>query len=136
MDPPAVYLLVTTYGAHEFVMKYDSNGKYVWYAALEEAVGNYPPATISATPSIVYVGGATRDFEASMTGLGETSSLILFGVNPPFSFLLAGLLATSVIVSILWLRRNWRKKVRRAPSTYHDTRKTRTEPSFPIKKPA
>ncbi len=137
MDPPGIYLLITTNGTREFVMRYNSNGNYVWYAALEEGVGSFPPATISATNSIVYVGGATHDSgQAFITGLGQSSSLILFGVNPPFSFLLAGLLAASAIVSIFWLRRNWRNKVRRVRSNYGDTRKVRSEPRFPIKKPA
>ncbi len=137
VDPPGIYLLVTTFGTREFVMRYNSNGNYVWYAALEEGLGSHPPATISAKNSIVYVGGATRDSrQAFITGLGQSSSLILFGLNPPFSFLLAGLLAASAIISILFLRRNWRKRVRRASSTYDATRKTRSEPSFPINKPA
>ncbi len=137
VDPPGIYLLVTTFGTREFVMRYNSNGNYVWYAALEEGVGIFPPATISATNSIVYVGGATRDSrQAFITGLGQSSSLILFGLNPPFSFLLAGLLAAGVAISIFYLRRNWRKRVRRPPSTYDARLKTRSEPSFPIRKPA
>ncbi len=128
VDPTGIYLLEP-----RFVIRYDANGNHVWSVALKQVF----LGAISVGADRIFVGGTDPDAgRAVITSLDQSSSLILFGVNPPFSFLLAGLLAASAIVSILWLRRNWRKRVRRPPSTYDARLKTRSEPSFPIRKPA
>ncbi len=134
VDYPGIYLLGMTNRAHEFVMKYDSNGNYVWRVALDQ-VNHGPTAAISTTAGIVYLGGATPDNKAIIAGLSESSSFILFGVNPPFSFLIAGLLASGTAVSIVWFRRN-RKRKARQPLAHHGPEKPSYEPSFPIRKPA
>ncbi len=133
-----IYLLVGTSGSeaghHEFVMRYDARGNRVWSVSAQSSTNSF-----ASGGGGVFLGGTLgpdQGSQAFLTRLSSSSSLILFGLNPPFSFLLAGLLAASAIVSIFWLRRNWRKKVRRPPSTYDATRKTRSEPSFPINKPA
>jgi hypothetical protein len=63
----------------------------------------------------VYVGGEASN-NAALSKYAQSSSLVLFGVNPPFSFGLVALLGGVVVLSLFWLRRQRKRGVRRPRS--------------------
>ncbi len=133
-NPAGVYLLVMRYN---LVMRYDGNGNRAWSVALPADIAF---RTMSAGTDRVYVGGERVILparKAVIISLGQSSSLILFGVNSPFSFLLAGLMAATLAVSTFWLGRKLKKKRARPTSaTRHDSRKVPSDPTLPVWKPA
>ena len=95
-----VYLVVTGN-----IMRYDSNGNRVWSLSMQ-------PKAIAVGQEGLYVGGSLNGYNAFVASVSESSSLILFGVDPPFSFVIAALLVSAVLSSVLWLGKGWRKKPR------------------------
>ncbi len=117
VNPSGVYLAVTTGESRGFVMKYDGNGNHVWSLQIQPSPsqGGAEMNAISVGENGVYAGGSQRlaiGQVAFIAEFSQSSSLILFGFNPPFSFGLAGLLVGFVALSILWLRRQMKRKVR------------------------
>lgn len=107
VNPFGIFLLVS--GS---LLRYDSNGNRIWSLPLHKTTG-----ALSVGQNAVYVEGPSRSdpgLKVSAAAYSLSSSLILFGVNPPFSFVIAGLLASAAALSVVWLRKGWKKKVRRA----------------------
>lgn len=123
-----VYVLVLS--AYEWVLKYDANGNYNWHSAGLPG-GGVLHASISARNGVVYVGGATLDHEAIIYGLAESSSLILFGIDPPLSFLVAALISGGVILSVFLFKR----KLRWRTDTRPTTDQARKKAGFQTRKP-
>lgn len=104
-----IYLSSVTGHGATFVMKYDGNGNSIWsfqMKALRHPLSRSLP--ISVGENGVFVGGVlSKDNgdDAYVTEFSQSSSLILFGVNPPFSFVMVGSIAGAVAVTILFLRR-------------------------------
>jgi len=115
-DSSGVYLAETTTGEPSgIVMQYDSNGNQIWSIKLpwKTGLGSAPNHVIAMEGSVLYVAGNLRTAQTSaafLTTLDKSSSLIFFGLNPPFSFVLAGLLVAGSTLSILWFRRQRPKK--------------------------
>ena len=120
-DSSGIYVSSATGSQREYLMKYDPQGGQIWSFQMSRprdiyGVGTaYRLATASGT---VYVAGSlARENGLSLsTGfisrLSSVASLVLFGLNPPLSFIiLAGLIGGSVI-SILGFRRLRRKRTR------------------------
>src|SRR5438046_9227276 len=87
-------------------MQYDSNGNQIWSIKLpwKTGLGSAPHDVIAAEGSVLHVAGNLRTAQTSaafLTTLDKLSSLIFFGVNPPFSFVLAGLRVAWFVLSIL-----------------------------------
>ncbi len=110
VNPSGVYLAMSTLRSG-FLMRYDGNGNQVWSFQVHRSLN-----AISVGENGVYVGGKDSFVEtqgnAFITEFSQSSSLILFGLNPPYSFGLVSLLAGLTALSILWLRRGRKKKVR------------------------
>jgi len=113
---------VSLHANHAFVQKYDTNGDLVWWAQIGGQTG--PLATIESTVTSsngLYVAGFTFGIlagqkmysiqDAFVEEFATSSSLIFFGINPPFSFVAVALLGGGVVLSFLLLRRLWKKKV-------------------------
>ena len=109
VDSSGIYLALTTTRSG-FLLRYNGNGNQVWTVEMP-LTGN----AVSAGQDGVYVGGAASN-NAVLSKYGQSSSLVLFGVNPPFSFGLVALLGAVVVLSLLWLRRQ-RKRVLRRPKS-------------------
>jgi hypothetical protein len=124
-DSSGIYLTETNGDGRGTVMKYDASGNHIWSLQLPWGTGTggiTPADVITVRQQSIYVGGTLRingptgvSDTAFVARISESSSLVLFGINPPFSFLLVGLMAAAAAVSIFWLRRSW-KKIRRPPS--------------------
>jgi hypothetical protein len=126
-DSSGVYLATTTNDLRGIVMKYDGKGNHVWSVLLPWRTGTGSLTSgdvIAVGDAGVYVGGDSRTSTPNSVGfiaqITKSSSLVFFGVNPPYSFGLVGLLAALVAISVLSLRRRLKKKLRapRANVTY------------------
>ncbi len=108
-DSSGVYMAIITM-ARDYLAKYDGNGNRIWLFQIP-----ITPYTVSVGGGSVYVGGDTQrrteGRSAALSEFGQSSSLIFFGLNPPFSFLTVGILAATVI-SAIWLRRRRKSRVR------------------------
>ncbi len=107
-NPSGVYIaMITKIG--NYLSKYDGNGNSVWLFRIPLS-----PYAVSAVGSSVYVGGDTgaEGRNAALSQFGQSSSLIFFGLIPPFSFLVVSVLIATATISILWLRRGSKSKVR------------------------
>ena len=118
-DSSGIYLTATGAGIGGIAMKFDSNGNMMWSVQLplDTGFGIAWSDAIALGDSAAYIGGSSgsdRVNLAFLTILEKASSLIFFGLNPPFSFVLAGLLVAGSALSILWFRRQ-RLKKRRIP---------------------
>jgi hypothetical protein len=83
------------------MLRYDENGKRLWMAPTQGEVFDFSVAADS-----IYVGGlfrASTSREAFIASYSQSSSLIFFGVNPPFSFIIVGGLVTAATISVVWL---------------------------------
>lgn len=90
-----------------FVVKYDGNGNRIWYV-------NKPlqAQAIAANSEGVYVGDGL-----SLGIVSASKSLIMFGIGPPYSFIIvAGL---GGVVGIVLLVFRFRKKMRRPGNANH-----------------
>lgn len=107
MGPSGIYLVLND-AFHEFLARYDTNGDQVWYITVRGRINS-----ISAAQDGVYVGGQDSSQAALLAKYGQSSSLIFFGVNPPFSFGLVGLVGAIVVLSIFLFRRQRKKHSQR-----------------------
>src|SRR5207249_10031171 len=87
------------------VIRDDGRGDRVWCLSM-------PAKAIAVGREVLYVGGSLNGYNGFVASVSESSSLILFGVGPPFSFVIAALLVSAVLSSVLWLGKGWRKKPR------------------------
>jgi len=119
-DPSGVYLSSTTSNARGIVMGYDSNGIRAWSLLRPWETGNgnllSPSGMITVQEAGVYVGGTmtlgSSAYPAFMAQISKSTSLVFFGINPPFSFGLVTLLAVAAVASVLWLRAIRKKRLR------------------------
>src|SRR5438552_4179897 len=106
-----VYLMTTTTKDKTFLMKYDmGSGNQAWSLQIPAS------GILSVGQNGVYVGGSVSSNgggdDAYIADFDQSSSLILFGINPPYSFLVAGAIVGAAVLLVLWQRRRWEKKAR------------------------
>jgi hypothetical protein len=108
-NPSGIYLSMPTGNGAVFLTKHDWNGNSQWSFQIQPLRHLYSPSLpIAAGEAGVYVGGVNYDnsgAKAYVAAFSHSNSLILFGVNPPFSFVMVGSIAGAVAVTILFLRR-------------------------------
>jgi len=122
VDSSGIYVTTTTGDDRGIVLKYDGNGKNVWSLQLPwMTAGSLRTAdVISVEHGEVFVAGDLRHaatatgHSAFLAAISQSSSLVLFGINPPFSFALLALLVVVAIVSPIWLRKYWKRRIQRA----------------------
>ncbi len=109
-DPSGVYIaMITTIG--NYLSKYDRNGNSEWTFQIRSE-----PHAVSVDGGGVVVGGTNANRGGKLAFLSEysrSSSLIFFGINPPFSFIVVGVMAGSAAISLWWL---WKHTGARLPS--------------------
>jgi hypothetical protein len=116
VNPSGIYFSSVTGNGATFVMKYDGNGNSVWsfqVQTLEHPFSSSLP--ISAGNNGVFVGGAVstdRGADAYVTEFSQSSSLILFGITPPFSFIVLAAMLAIGATSVFLFRRIRRRRVR------------------------
>lgn len=116
IDTSGIYVLTNGY-----VVRLDLNGNEIWNLPLdthEEVCLSFQGCTpIGVKQGAVYIGGKIRDQRSTgfVQKISQTSSLIMFGVNPPISFLIAAafpaaVVITAVIVNLRQPRKKWALK--------------------------
>jgi hypothetical protein len=131
-DSSGVYVSATTGAGNGvvmkyddgLVMKYDDSGSRIWYLQLPwetgHGIASITGDVIAFEGSSVYVGGnmkiTSNTNNAFLATVSNSSSLVFFGVNPPISFGVLGVLVAVAVISILVFRRQQLKR-RRPPST-------------------
>jgi len=114
VSPSGIYLVTTT-TLGGYLIRYDTNGNQVWSVRVAR-LGS--ANAVSAGQNGAYVGGEVGPFsDAFLSEYDQSSSLILFGLNPPYSFILIAVLGGVVAVSVFWFRRLIRKRTPRPKST-------------------
>ncbi len=129
VDSSGIYLTTTTSDSRGIVLKYDGNGKNVWSLQLPwMTAGSLRTAdVISVEQGEVFVAGdlrhtaTTTGHSAFLAAISESSSLVFFGINPPFSFALLTLLAVLAVTSPILFRKYWKGRIQR-PGTDKDNR--------------
>src|SRR5207249_3893568 len=117
-DSSGVYVSVRSAIGHAYVFKYDNHGNQLWSfePPLSRSLGVIS-STIMVGDELVYWGGAIpADSRARsvafLEGFGKESSLIFFGLQPPWSIVvIVGIGAFVTINIFLHLRR--RRELRR-----------------------
>jgi hypothetical protein len=108
-DSSGIYLATATGVGQSFVTKYDPSGNRDWSIQLQVF-----PRDISVGQNGLYVGGGATSGPGSngvIAQYGLSSSLVFFGVNPPYSFVIVSVLGGIVVTSLFWLRRRWKKRM-------------------------
>jgi hypothetical protein len=122
-DTSGIYLTVISGHGTSLLAKYDKNGNNVWSIRMKPV----PPGLKDSTPISVgdngiYVSGGivvgSNNFDADISAFSQSSSLVFFGLNPPFSFGLVGLLAGAVFLSLMFFRRQRKKRPRPQSTNY------------------
>lgn len=114
----SVYLSIYTSGGNGFVMKYANSGREEWSLNMQNVLPDGFTVrfhtVLAAGPWVLYIGGSDSFSNSFIAALSSTSSLVFFGINPPTSFLLVGIILAGVVAGILWFRQE-RRKARRRP---------------------
>jgi hypothetical protein len=120
VDSSGVYVSMSTAGGHEFIMKYDLNGGRLWSFQMQNVVlqdGNTGTEAFRLTTGLggLYLVGTVPDRGATaglVAKIASSPSLVFFGVNPPFSFVILAALVTVAVTSLFFFRRLRRRRVR------------------------
>ena len=109
-----VYVSLATSRGGEFVQKYDLQGNHIW--SLQMASPSDKVYQLASNNGLVYVAGdvhySTVYSGALIEAVSASSSLIFFGLNPPWSFLVLGGSLSVVIVGLFYLGRTRRRRMR------------------------
>jgi len=101
----SLYLATSSGAGNGFILRYNSNGALSWSLRTAQT-----PESISAGEDGAYAGGTSNANLAFIEHVGASSSLVLFGLNPPVSFAFLTIIAGFATASVLYLSRQRRKK--------------------------
>jgi hypothetical protein len=96
---------------NSWVNRYDSNGNRLWSLQATNIIPDGGTNSIAAGPDGFYEGGSVQG-NALVDEFSVNSSLVFFGVNPPWSFLIVGSLLGTAGGGLFFLRRMRRNRAR------------------------
>jgi hypothetical protein len=122
-----IYLIMQTANGVSFLFNFDSSGRSVWSLQL-------PPSErfadkIATFDGGIYIGGSTGDAVSSagtsalVAEYSPASSLIFFGLSPPFSFIALAATVGGAIAGWVFMRTRWKNKRRRVVGVMVNRRK-------------
>jgi hypothetical protein len=106
-DGSGAYLSISSGAANDFVVKYDSRGNEIWTIQTLFKSSRNDFLIVNGSGGF-YIAGATGfspRIQAIVQDISGDSSLILLGVNPPFSFILAASIVSVIGLCIFYLLR-------------------------------
>ncbi len=117
-SPSGIYVYAQPYYSNSFIAKHDSSGRQVWkFEASERAfgwsgelsylAGGTGGVYLSGTTSNTYVGG-----QVDVKEIAREPSLILLGINPPWSFVTLALLIVGMVAGPIWSLRTYNRRMR------------------------
>ena len=131
---------------YSFLRKYDLNGNVLWSSSgpvstvdeisanqlsvytVERAgvIARYDGGNGNRLWSFATIGGATAGQNGVYVATGselvnysESASLVLFGINPPYSFIMISTIPGVIILTVLLKRRSWTRQAQRNARTPH-----------------
>jgi hypothetical protein len=117
-DSSGVFVSAMTYLGHTFIAKYELSGSKDWSFGLSptgEDFWSHGPYRLTAGFGGLYIAGAIGGYYghgALVEEVSSSSSLVVFGVNPPLSFVILGGPIGVSVASLLFFRRLRRGRVR------------------------
>jgi hypothetical protein len=108
-DSSGVYVSTVSGRGNDFVEKYDSNGHELWSFQTPVKAGYSESFLVAPMSGGFYLAGSTHGEQALVQAFSASPSLVFFGANPPFSFILLGALIAIAILSIFVLRKRYVK---------------------------
>src|SRR6266516_1247440 len=112
-DPSGIYVSyeseVTSKG---YVAKYDSNHNQAWN--FETPISPLGPFQVAYTAGELFLAGTVSQ-NAFVQAFSGSPSLILFGLNPPISFVFLGSLLTGIGVCVYFLARRYSRRISKRP---------------------
>jgi hypothetical protein len=125
-DSSGVYLSMDSIGRNGFVMKYDSQGHQLWSfltpISPTQRFGQVEGFLVAAGGGGFYLAGSSvltigsaHGQNAIVQQFGQSSSLIFFGINPPWSFLIVASLVAVAVISVWFFRKRYVKRLRLHP---------------------
>jgi hypothetical protein len=103
---------MSSVAGNEFLMKYDFSGGKVWSFQMAQSPVRDVGGTafrLATSSGSLYVAGAESNehslSEALVADVSSSASLVFFGVNPPLSFLILGVLVAAAVSGLLVFRR-------------------------------
>jgi len=117
-DESGVYVSMGSVSSKEYLMKYGPEGGQMWSFQMQGrqkniyGVGN--AYRLSATSGALYVAGSVvqnGNSEGFVSRVSTSPSLVMFGLNPPLSFIVLGGLIGGSVVSLVTFRRQRRKGI-------------------------
>lgn len=118
-DESGVYVSVDSIASREYLMKYDHQGNQAWSFQMggvgNEIYGVGRAYRLSLSSGALYVAGSVGTRGNSIGFLSRVStspSLIAFGFNPPFSFIILGGLVAGSAMGLVVLKRLRHRKPR------------------------
>ncbi len=118
LDSSGVYISFDTAVGHEFLQKYDLYGHSAWGFQFQSPThdeNGFTTFRLSTNSGTVYVAGSIYsegNTLALVGALGSSSSLVFFGINPPWSFMILGGFIGGSAISIITFRRLRRSRAR------------------------
>jgi len=130
-DSSGIYLSMFSGRTNGFVLKYGPDGSQLWrfQTPTEPKGAAVNPFLIATASERFYLAGSTQigqKAENLVQAFSSLPSLVFFGINPPISFVLLGVLIGVAVLSILFLRRTYGSARAKRPSSASPDRYKRT----------
>ncbi len=133
-DSSGVYVSMSDGKGRQYVTKYDSSDNQIWTSRVDPVPSNLLTYRggyiITVASGGVYLAGSTEVGQltyAVVEELAESSSLVFFGVNPPWSFVTVGVLSAAVVFSSFFWFRKYQRRLNARPRSV-----TRYHPNFDV----
>jgi hypothetical protein len=129
-DPSGVYVFAGS--AHTpFAVKFDSGLNQVWKFTLQESLPSMSPIIAVGSNGVYFAGYGSTSTDAYVWAFSRDSSLILFWLNPPYSFAVLAAIPTAVVLALL-VDRRWRNRRETRWRLQKNEQAKRGHPTLPI----
>ncbi len=115
VDSSGIYVSAISWRYNSYLFRYDFGGRQVWSVRLPASFES-KSYRVSSSFGTVYVGGSLSDGRDMVERLSVDASLVFFGLDSPWSFMILGSLISASAISIISFRRLRRNRLRPHPA--------------------
>jgi hypothetical protein len=101
-----VYVIMQT-GSNSFLFSFDSTGRSIWTLQLPP-FERFTDRIYAGTGGIYIAGSTGADSSAILAEYSLSSSLIFFGLSPPFSFIAVSIIVGGAVLGLEFMRSRWK----------------------------